>query len=270
MVGRVEIKHEYSNRNSQYNLVIFSDTHYGNIAVDKPRLRKQIQWAKHYADAILLGGDYCEHINPRDRRFEWATIDRQLATPDEQYQAIVKEFDPVSDLIISVGDGNHDMDTHSANGHNYVKKDMSEYWDTVYGHYSTYVKLRFNRGKHRTLYNLYWHHGKTGARTKGGKLNKVMTMEKIFDADIYAMSHVHDLDFVNRIGLWVDDNWNIRERQRYFTLTGGFLKGYEWGASNYVERGMYAPTSLGGVVISITCEKHMNPNVRIWNIPVEA
>ena len=33
---------------------------------------------------------------------------------------------------------------------------------------------------------------------------------------------------------------------------------------------MYAPTSLGGVVIGLNCEKQYLTNVRIWDIPVES
>jgi hypothetical protein len=94
-------------------------------------------------------------------------------------------------------------------------------------------------------------------------------MDRIFEADIYLMSHVHDIDDSRRVTLTVDRNLNIKEKHQHYALTGGFLKGYQNDVSNYVERGMYAPTSLGGIVISLHMEKDLRDNVRIYDIPVE-
>jgi len=268
MVGPVERTINYKSRNDQYLIGVLSDTHFGAQPSDKLLANKQVDWVAQYCDAVILGGDYCEHITPKDRRFDWDTIDRGMATVDEQYEYATQVFSKLKGLDpIVVLDGNHDQSNWST--HNYVKRMAYDIGGEYVG-YSGFTRLRFHRGKHRTKFDIYSHHGKTSARTRGGKVNKVLSMDQIFDADIYTMSHVHTLDSVRKSHLYFDGDMNIRERETYYVLTGGFLKGYEIGVSNYVEKGMYVPTSLGGVVIGLNCEKQYLHNVRMWDIPVES
>ena len=268
MVGVIQYKVPYTSTVEEYLIASFSDIHAGSKALDKDLFERQVKWASHYADKVLLGGDYSDAISPKDRRFEWGTIDRELATPDEQYQWVIDTLAPLKGKIGGILKGNHDYSIEVQSGHDYVR-DMSRELDAPVLGFSGFYRFSFHRGVHVSNFDIYAHHGQTSARTKGGKINKLQTMDRIFDADIYLMSHVHDIDDTRRITLTVDRNLNIKERHQYYALTGGFLKGYQNDVSNYVERGMYAPTSLGGVCLSLHMEKDLRDNVRIYDIPVE-
>ena len=55
------------------------------------------------------------------------------------------------------------------------------------------------------------------------------------------------------------ENGKIRDKKKLLVGVGGFTKGYEFGSANlggrpegsYVEQALYAPASLGGVLIKV-------------------
>ena len=202
-----------------------------------------------------------------DRRFDWETLDRELATPDEQVDWLSTELQPIADKCLGLLKGNHEYELQRRENHDYVK-DIARNLDTEVWGYSAFLRFRFNRDRHRTKFDVFMHHGKTAARTKGGKINKVRSMDQIFEADVYCMAHVHDIEADVRPFLTVDNKLNIVEKRNLYVLTGGFLRGYIADVSTYVERGMYAPTTLGGVFLEFVPEKDVFPAVRAQEIPV--
>jgi hypothetical protein len=77
-------------------------------------------------------------------------------------------------------------------------------------------------------------------------------MRNIFEADVYAMGHVHELAFTTTQKLYVDRKLHIAEKIQYYILTGGFLRGYCPNSTSYIEKKMLRPTRLGSAKISIT------------------
>lgn len=238
-------------------------------------MKEPLNGAGQYADGVILGGDYADAIDPKDRRFEWASVDRELATPDEQYGWVGDLLDPIADKILCVVEGNHDFKIKMQGNHDYVK-DLAKLLNVppeATG-YSVFTRLNFRRGtgkngQHRSRFDIWAHHGSTNAQTRGGKVNKLLSMDRRFEADVYLMSHVHDIEPSRRVTLTVDENLNIKEHRTYYALTGGFLKGYERGVSNYVERGLFEPTTLGGIALTLHCEKNLNDNISIHDIPLQ-
>ena len=82
------------------------------------------------------------------------------------------------------------------------------------------------------------------------------------------MSHVHDVNADIRPFLTIDNKLNIVEKRQVYVLTGGFLRAYVKDISTYVERGMYVPTTLGGVFLEFIPEKDVFPSMRAQEIPV--
>jgi hypothetical protein len=275
LVGVMEYKVPYDEWEHEYTLAAISDIHAGNSGLDKALFRRVVKWCKTYADGVILGGDYADAIDAKDKRFEWQSLDRTLATPDEQYDFVMAELSPLKGKILALIEGNHDYKIKSERGHDYIA-DMREYLDVdrrAVGA-GVFTRLKFvigeGRGTHATKFDVFSHHGATNSRTAGGKLNKLQEMDDIFEADIYTMSHVHDF-LASMVPLMeVDKSMNVREKRRYFALTGGFLKGWDKGVSNYVERGLFKPSILGGIYCNIHCAKDLRSNVRIWDIPVES
>jgi len=242
--------------------------HLGTKHCAEDKLKRKIKEINDDPWALWIGmGDYAECINKDDRRFDWDSVDRTLATPDEQFDWLAEVLAPIGDKCLGLLKGNHEYELYQRYNHDYVKdlaKDLgAEPWV-----YSAFVRLRFNRDRHRTKFDVYLHHGKTAARSKGGKINKLRSMDQIFEADIYAMAHVHDVEADKRPYLTVDSKLNIVEKRKLYVLTGGFSRGYVDDITTYVERNMYAPTTLGAMFLQFTPEKHVFPAVRALEIPV--
>ncbi len=271
MVGVKDYKISYSgSRTYEYTLADISDFHAGNEGLDKSLLKRTVKWCEQHADGVILGGDYADAIDHKDKRFEWTSLDRTLATPDEQYDYVKATLKPLRGKVLGVIEGNHDYKIKADRGHDYVKE-LAEYLDVdpkATGS-SVFLRLKFNTGGRWTKFDVFAHHGATNSRSKGGKINKLEEMDRVFEADLYFMSHVHDFAPSMSPVMTVDNHMNVVERRRYYALTGGFLKGYEKGVSNYVERGLFKPTILGGVYANLHASKTLRSNIRIWEIPVE-
>jgi len=269
MVEFREIKHEYEKPSDRVVIVPFSDLHVGNKAADKKRIRRTADWIAEYADYWFGGGDYCDCIvpSPNERRFDFDSLDRELATPDEQYRWVYDVFEPIRDKCVGLLTGNHDDVIRQRHSHNHVRE-LCDRLGVPYLSYSAMLRWRFSRGEHRTKLDLYAHHGKCAARTKGGKINKARTLDKIFDATVYCMSHVHDINPDVRPFLVFDKWGNIVEERKYYVLTGGFLRGYVRGLSTYVERGMYAPTILGSMFVEVAPEKNVFPWIKVDEVTI--
>jgi len=268
MVSVREFRFQYPSRTSKHIHAILSDTHIGNKGAHKELIHRTVKWIEAYADTWSGGGDYIEAITHDDeRRFDWDCLDRNLATPKEQINWMASALEPIADKCLGLIKGNHEYEVERRRGYDAVDR-LAEKLGTEAWGYSAFLRFRFNRGQHRTKFDVFIHHGKTAARTKGGKINKLRSMDRIFDADVYCMAHVHDIEADIRPFLTVDNKLKIVEKRNLYVLTGGFLRGYVVDMSGYVERGMYAPTTLGGVFLEFTPEKNIFPTVRAQEIPV--
>ncbi len=189
MVEFREIEHEYEKPSDRVVIVPFSDLHVGNKAADKKRIRRTVEWIGEYADYWFGGGDYCDAIvpSPNERRFDFDSLDRELATPDEQYRWVYDVLEPIKHKCVGLLTGNHDDVIRQRHSHNHVME-LCDRLGVPYLGYSALLRWRFCRGVHRTKLDLYAHHGKSAARTKGGKINKARTMDRIFDADVYCFT----------------------------------------------------------------------------------
>jgi len=268
MVSVREFKFCYPSGKSVFNHAILGDTHIGNKGAHKNLVRRTVKWIEAYADTWSGSGDYIEAITHDDeRRFDWSTLDRELATPKEQVAWVAEALEPIADKCLGLLRGNHEYEVERRRGFDATDR-LAEKLGTEAWGYSAFLRFRFNRGQHRTKFDVFMHHGKTAARTKGGKINKLRSMDRIFEADVYCMAHVHDVEADVRPFLTVDQKLNIVEKRLLYVLTGGFLRGYVENMSTYVERGMYAPTTLGAIFLQFTPEKDVFPAVRAMEIPV--
>jgi len=267
MVEFREIQHKYRSKNDTVLIVPFSDFHIGNKAADKSAIERTVKWIGEYADYWFGVGDYCDCIVPsmEEKRFDFEALDRELATPDEQYAWVREVLEPIKHKCLGLMQGNHDYVLYKRHGHNHVQE-LCDKLGVPYLGYSCFLRFRFARQKHRTTVNMFAHHGHYSGRTKGGKINKARTLDQIFDADIYCMAHVHDMNPDIRPFLKFDNHGNVIEDRKYYVLTGGYLRGYVNGVTTYVERGMFAPTQLGSMAIIMFPEKNRFPWVKIEEI----
>ena len=248
---------ESEKRHPKLNLVALGDLHVGHRNVDYDTLERVIEYIKDTPNCLWLGmGDYADCVTFKDKRFDLNAVDPTCMTPDLQYRRVKQLFEPIKDKCLGLLDGNHDYLFWRRYQHNYV--DWLAYELGVpYLTMDAYIRFSFVRKSGRTpkirQVNIYAHHGWTGARTVGGKINRIQDLAKIFpNLDIYLMGHVHLLGQAPpQVQLSVDNNLNVVEHVERFVFTGGFLRGYMPDAVSYIETKTLTPASLGSPLIKI-------------------
>jgi hypothetical protein len=213
-------------------------------------------------------GDYGECINAKDDRFDYASIDPNYMTPVEQYEEVTNHFMSIRDKIITVLDGNHEYNFYTRTGHHYARK-MATDLDVAYGTFSSYIRLKMrrevnNNDRAGANFNIYAHHGWSGARSDGGAVNSIYDLRNKFnDCHLYIMGHLHHKIGAEppKVQVYVPDvykrdgNYNpmIREFVQHFVWSGSYVKLYEDNpkGSSYAERKGYNPSALGSPIIEV-------------------
>ncbi|MBW1784683.1 MAG: hypothetical protein JRL30_28555, partial [Deltaproteobacteria bacterium] len=100
---------------------------------------------------------------------------------------------------------------------------------------------------------VYAHHGYGGGRLTGSKLNKVMALHQIADAEIYMMGHLHDTAFTPKTKFDITAKGQLIERDIIYALVGAHLRTYVQSPGQvYGEEKAYTPTPHGLEKITIS------------------
>ena len=241
---------EYKVDKKSLEIVGLGDLHLGNKNCDKQKIINVVEYIRTHNCRWIGGGDYADAITPKDPRFDYRSIDPDYVTPQEQYEQVYKWFYSIRKKCLGLLDGNHDINHWKRHSHNYVKE-LAKRLDVPYLTIDAYIRLNFTQFK--INYDIYTHHGWTGSRTKGGKINRIYDLAGVFPMiDLYIMFHIHDLGLADEMpNLYVDDQLKIRDRIARYVFGGSFLKGYVEGNVSYVEEKTYRPSVLGSPVIMI-------------------
>jgi len=251
---------KYIVKGDTLELGAFGDLHWGHINCDKDMILNVVKYLKKNKCYWLGGGDYGDAIIPSDYRFDYRSIDPEYNTPQKQYAKMEELFKPISDKCLGLLDGNHDVLHWKKHAHNYVEE-LASRINVPYLTIDSYIRFYFK--KFNTAFNLYAHHGWTGARTKGGKISRLYDLEAIFPmCNLYLMFHIHDLGIVDKkANLYIEetkDGLEIRDQISYFMFGGSYLRGYVADRISYVEEKTYRPTVLGAPILTIKARKGKN------------
>lgn len=238
----------YSKPSDNFLIAFTGDWHIGHVGVEFEYLQRALTWIRENKAFWVGMGDWAHAIvpYPTEKRFDFEELDPQFLTPDEQYGKVYELLKPIRKTGLMVLTGNHDDVLRRRNYHDFVDV-LSLKLNVPYVGISGFLRLVFKRGRHKQKLDIFAHHGYFGGRTKAGKIRRVTDMADLFDADVYAMGHVHEIDHTTNTRLYVDNRLNVQEKVQHFFVTGSFLRGYIPNCSTYVERAMLKPTRLGSV-----------------------
>ncbi len=169
-----------------------SDLHIGDRNCDYKSILDRIEYIKNTPNCYcILDGDLM------DCAIASSIGDTYGASiqPMEQLKHCVRLFEPIKDKILAVLPGNHEHRIYKSDG-----LEITELMCTQLGIHNKYssttalVFVRFGKSTHRgrpQLYTIYVTHGTGGGRKEGGKINRLVDLSAIVDADIYLMGHTH-------------------------------------------------------------------------------
>lgn len=272
----------------EFYLATICDVHVGARDFDRDLFTKYINWITGEPNAIpIILGDLAEHIAPLDKRWDARTVDqsyppRALANlPHHELQDFIKLIEPITDRIVMVGMGNHelkigtrgDYDPHlnlverlggalNENGlPQRVKLDsaLSRSTPPADGNYEGFIKLRFIKSKKVVATTkIYYHHG-----AKGGSPSSVTSyLDKLlseYQTDIVMVGHGHRMAAHERSRIEPNKRWkDIKIKSSLGVMHGSWKRGWGAGYVTYEVKAGYTPRALGPVLIKI------NPMKKTW------
>lgn len=169
-----------------------ADFHLGDSSADFELIKKLIDTIAREKNAYcILGGDLM------DAAIASSVGDTYGANiqPMEQLKLCVKLFEPIKDKILCVLGGNHEDRIYKADGIDMTalmaaQLDISDRYSAT----TALLFIRFGHDAHHNspfVYTLYAAHGAGGGRKEGGKINRLVDLAQIVDADVYVMGHTH-------------------------------------------------------------------------------
>lgn len=177
------------------HILTLADWHNGDKRSDGKRIMQYLDYLRNTPNAFaILNGDLMNTAI----RSSLSDIYSEQLSPMEQIQHCVKLFDGLQHKIIAIQPGNHELRVWRNDG-----LDMTLVMATQLGiadRYSPESSLIFvslgkwsvsGRHNERVTYSIYAVHGDGGGRTEGAKVNRLMQLAAIIDADIYIHSHTH-------------------------------------------------------------------------------
>ena len=262
--------HTLSATLKQLRIVPIGDIHYGNPLCSIKHLDKVILWVQENEDMFyVLPGDLCESAV----RSSKGDLFKQVGTPQDQRDWIIKRFKPIKSKCLGVVRGNHEERIYQDTGID-ICKDIAEALGAPYRPEGMLLKISFG-DNNISIPNkpfVYWGyitHGYGGARTKSAKAVKVERVSTWIHADFYIISHDHVVNIAPDIYL-LPDNRGVFDTQTGFTTgkvsakrkmlikTNAYLK---WG--DYSEARGFPPTDLEPVIITLAGQGKPNVSVRV-------
>ena len=250
-------------------IIPVADVQLGSRGVDIERFRRMIRWANEqnrngHPNYFLGLGDYGDLASPSNREairgarlydsVRGALEDRATQIKDE----FLREVRGTEGRWITLLHGHHFYEY--ADGSTTDTK-IAEALGAQYGGTCAFVRLVFEHPTHhRKLYYTIWmHHGRGSGMSPGAPINTLYKVMNHFEADAYLMAHMTKKAVAPAPRLYMEADGKIRDHKKILAGVGGYSLGYEQGGMNlagrpegtYVEQGLMAPVSLGGILLKI-------------------
>ena len=238
---------------TELEILALADLHLGDIHADGKLIIERLDYIRKTENAYtILNGDLM------DAAIKTSIGDVYGASlqPMEQLKHCVQLFEPIKDKILAVLPGNHEARIYRGDGVDMteVMCDQLQIGDR-YARDGALVFVRF--GKHKSAersharpicYAIYASHGAGSGRTPGAKINRLVDMAAIVDADIYIMSHVHQPAVLKTAFYRVSQqNSSVRKVDKLFVNTAAAL---DYGG--YGESALYRPASKDTPIIKLS------------------
>jgi len=257
-----EYRVKYRSRKDSFKLYPIGDIHAGTKHCSESETKKQVKVVEEDPYALWIGmGDYGEFITPKDPRWDVDVISpwvEQNNVAESQRVWLKKLLSPIANKCIGLLEGNHEVSIRQHNFQDIYLDLCRDLGVTPLG-YSCFVRFFFKRGAAGVhSFVGVFQHGSGAAQTEGGKIMRLKRLMDSFDADIYAMGHLHDIKTNSIAQMTIDEGGKIRQRVRVGAITGSWMRTYSQGVrAGYAEMRGYSPTILGCPYFIITPSKQL-------------
>lgn len=191
---------DYTTVKRFYHLFI-SDLHIGGDSFDKKLFTEQMDEALELEASIYIIGDVMELIFPTDRKRHTAGSDKYHS--DNELNLYIEEaynlLLPYVNNIVFIGSGNHETSVQKYNNFDPIQtlvswlnkdRDIKKRGYIEHGGYTGFMRLRYIQGTNKKLFDIWYHHGMSGAKRSRGILDFDIYYGQ-HDADAYIVGHNH-------------------------------------------------------------------------------
>ena len=187
------IKIDLSENFKEIHIMPVADYHWADPNSDHDKIMEDIAYIRDHDDVFgILNGDLLNCAIASSVSDVYAQT-----TPMDELRICTELFWQIAHKILCVVPGNHERRYYKTNG-----IDITELMCRQLGiedRYSPTTALLFIRfgelsGKQhnrKVCYTMYVSHGNGGGRKEGGKIQRLVDLSTIIDADIYLCGHTH-------------------------------------------------------------------------------
>ena len=239
---------DFGNEFEKIELIPFGDIHYGHKHLDRKLLKSMLEYMYNKPNLKIIGmGDMLEASTTTS---VGGGIFEQDSFIQTQYEHMAELLAPLADegKIVGLHTGNHELRIYKHSGFNPIKT-MCRELKVKYLDYS--VMHLFRVGKQ--TYPIYSTHGSSGATTPGGRVNALLRLGMIYDAEVYLMGHLHSLEHFTQDRYKVDlRNKTIKPMRKHYLITGSYMD--YWGT--YAQSKGYQPGQRGSPKLKFHRDEH--------------
>lgn len=253
-VKTIEIPYSWS---EEFHLYTPTDDHMGTKHHAGKALAKQIEEIKKDKRGLWIHlGDKGEFIVPKDPRYDIDVIEdwvKQSGIAKSERNRWCEVYEPIQKQCIGLLEGNHE-DALRIHSNTDVQEEICEQFKATDLGYSCFIRFIFHRKNSKESHSFtgYFTHGSGCAITKGAKLNRLERIMEAFDADLYALGHMHDLITDSKPYLTLDGRNRIKQKEKVGAVAGCYFTTYSQGIrASYGEKKNYPPTAVGTVMFTI-------------------
>ena len=175
-------------------LLVLADYHYADPHSDHNAIKRDIEYVATHENAYcLLAGDLMDCALKSSLGDVYTNL-----SPMEELTACMDLMQPIAHKIVAIVGGNHEARHYKTNGVDMTRLLARQLGvEDKYSADTAYIFLRVGEDVGRTrhhrplLYTIYLAHGTGGGRKEGGKIQRLVDLSNICDADIYCCGHTH-------------------------------------------------------------------------------
>ena len=254
-------------RNDIFRIIPLGDIHLGARACEEEKLKKVIQDIEKDEFTYWIGmGDYCDLINLKDPRFNYASLAPWIHVENlgdiiqVQKEKFLDYIKPIAHKCLALMEGNHETAVKRHTERDIYREIVSGVKQLgnipaeeplALGYYG-WLQIFFNDSKKTvSSTNINIHHGFTGGRLAGAKALNMQRWLWTHNADVVIFGHSHNTGTQVEAVESISTYGNVQYNHRIGTYSGTFLSTTNKGGATYSEVKGYMPTPVTYVEIFI-------------------
>lgn len=237
---QIQIPH---NHRHKIKIIPVADIHWGATFCDEEKLNRYIDWLlKDKNSYVILLGDLIECAS----RYSVGSGVYDQKKPQQQAIEIIEKLKPIRHKLLLYCSGNHEWRTYTQLGFD-IGYFIAQQLNVLYFNEPAFVDITFAD----YTFTFYCWHGRSNAKTEGGKLNAALYPLSFTEfCHFYISGHVHDKSGKDKERIVRSvERCTLERKKQYVIITGSFLDYFD----TYASKSGYPPPS-GGTTVAILYE----------------